>query len=257
LKLSSKNDIIITSKRGNTSIKLNKESEKKAMTKAERIYRESFMEAMIHIKEWGYEEKSSFNRLSYGDDESICVRTINAIKKVIATERKTLEISYELGTITPEKKNLISHAIDMVELTANKEMRRLKEEVIEIAEETEPEQEAEIIETETEEAEEIETAQEAETEESEQEKVFEFTTWQYGKEWEEAEQKAITAAKNHKGEKFTVVIGEWGGRTFLVLADSKEEAKALAIEYYNATNKKEEPADKVKVRNVTNCKKYN
>lgn len=106
------------------------------------------------------------------------------------------------------------------------------------------------------EAEEVETAQEAEVKESESEKVFEFTTWQYGKEWEEAERKAIAAAKNHKGEKFTVAIGEWGSRTFLVLADSKEEAKALAIEYYNATNKTEEPADKVKVRNVTNCKKY-
>ena len=89
-------------------------------------------------------------------------------------------------------------------------------------------------------------------------KVFEFTTWQYGKEWEEAERKAITAAKNHNGEKFTVAIGEWGGRTFLVLADNKDEAKTLAINYYNATggNNGAHP-EKVKVRNVTNCKKYN
>lgn len=117
--------------------------------------------------------------------------------------------------------------------------------------------EAESVESEGEGTEEAEPAQEPEIVESEQEKVFEFTTWQYGEEWKEAEQKAITAAKNHNGEKFTVAIGEWGSRTFLVLADSKEEAKALAIEYYNATSANALGDNKIKVRNVTNCKKYN
>lgn len=76
-------------------------------------------------------------------------------------------------------------------------------------------------------------------------KVYEFTTWRGGEEWEEKNRIAIAAAKKHEGRKFVVAVGEWGVRSFLVLADSKEEARA-AVDA-NGT---------VKVRDVTGCKKY-
>ena len=79
--------------------------------------------------------------------------------------------------------------------------------------------------------------------------VYEFSTWKDGEEWKEAERIAINAAKNHLGNKFVVAVGEWGVRTFLVLAANKETAKELLIATIGN-------ADKIKVRNVTNCKKY-
>lgn len=79
--------------------------------------------------------------------------------------------------------------------------------------------------------------------------VYEFSTWKDGEEWKEAERIAINAAKNHLGNKFVVAVGEWGVRTFLVLAENKETAKELLIATIGN-------ADKIKVRNVTNCKKY-
>lgn len=47
-----------------------------------------------------------------------------------------------------------------------------------------------------------------------------------------------------------VTFGEWGTTTYLVFTESKEEAKAIAIAEYGKEEKK------IKVRNVTNCKKY-
>ena len=82
-------------------------------------------------------------------------------------------------------------------------------------------------------------------------RVYEFSTWIPTDEWKEAERIAIEAGKNHSGNKFTVAVGEWGVRTFLVLADTKEEAKKLVLEVIGDTN------EKIKVRDVTNCKKYN
>ena len=81
-------------------------------------------------------------------------------------------------------------------------------------------------------------------------RVYEFSTWKNSPEWKEAEQRAITVAKNHEGKKFVVAVGDWGVRSFLVLAETKEEAKKLATEFCGSS-------DKVKVRDVTTAKKYN
>lgn len=81
-------------------------------------------------------------------------------------------------------------------------------------------------------------------------KVYEIDTWRGNG---ELNRRAIEAAKNYKGKKFTVAIGEWGTKTYLVFAESKEEAKRVALTEYDgkAMNDK-----KIMVREVTNCKKY-
>lgn len=78
-------------------------------------------------------------------------------------------------------------------------------------------------------------------------KVYEMDTWR-GR--EDLNRIAIEAAKAHTGRKYTVAIGEWGVSTYLVFADTKEEAKALAIAVHDGAT------EKVKVREVTTCKKY-
>lgn len=82
-------------------------------------------------------------------------------------------------------------------------------------------------------------------------KVYEISTWRTDSEAAEMNRAAIEAAKQYEGKKFTVAIGEWGTKTYLVFADSKEEAKALALNEYKGG------ANKVKARDVTNSKKYN
>ena len=83
-------------------------------------------------------------------------------------------------------------------------------------------------------------------------RVFEIDTWRGNKELNGT---AIAAAKAYDGRKFTVAIGEWGVKTYLTFADSKEEAKALALAAYDggAANWHDE---KIQCREVTNCKKY-
>lgn len=81
-------------------------------------------------------------------------------------------------------------------------------------------------------------------------RVYEFSTWKASEEWKEAERIAIETAKNHNGNKFIVTVGEWGTRSFMVLTDTKESAKKLVIDLIENTS------EKLKVRDVTNCKKY-
>lgn len=85
-------------------------------------------------------------------------------------------------------------------------------------------------------------------------KVYEIDTWR-GR--DELNKKAIEAAKSYKGKKYTVTIGEWGVKTYLIFADSKEEAKDLALREnagkpVTACNN----PNKMQIREVTNCKKY-
>ena len=84
-------------------------------------------------------------------------------------------------------------------------------------------------------------------------KVYEIDTWRGNKELNGI---AISAAKQYAGRKFTVAIGEWGVTTYLVFAESKEEAKRMALEVYNGQSA-EFHDEKVKVREVTTFKKYN
>lgn len=75
-------------------------------------------------------------------------------------------------------------------------------------------------------------------------RIYEIDTWR-GR--DDLNRAAIKAAKAYSGKKFTVSVGEWGVTTYLVFADSKEEAAAMI----NSDGKP------TKVRDVTNCKKYN
>ena len=81
-------------------------------------------------------------------------------------------------------------------------------------------------------------------------RVYEIDTWR-GR--DDLNRIAIAEAKKYSGKKYTVAIGEWGTKTYLVLAESKEEARKLALAEYDGTAHAD---NKIKVREVTNCKKY-
>ena len=88
-------------------------------------------------------------------------------------------------------------------------------------------------------------------------RVYEYTTWMNSEDWKAKNAAAIAAGKAYKGTKFSVGIGTWGTRTFLVFAETKEEAKALALEAFRASSQKNYDTSKINCRNVMNCKKYN
>ena len=81
--------------------------------------------------------------------------------------------------------------------------------------------------------------------------IYEMDTW-YGR--KELNEIALAAAKKYAGRKFTVAIGQWGVTTYLVFTDTKEEAKRLAIEKFEAETKTK--AEHVAARDVTSAKKY-
>lgn len=87
------------------------------MTKAERIFTDTYTACRVHIKKWGFEENTGFTALSYKDNESVCERTFNAIAKLIATERKTIAIAEKHGFWTAEKVVFYRQALDMTEKT--------------------------------------------------------------------------------------------------------------------------------------------
>lgn len=86
------------------------------MTKAERIFKDTYTECRLFIKRHGYEENTGFNAFIMNDDESVCTRTFNAISKLIASERKSIEISEKLGI---GNTTLNRQALNMVEATLN------------------------------------------------------------------------------------------------------------------------------------------
>lgn len=83
--------------------------------------------------------------------------------------------------------------------------------------------------------------------------VYKMDTWS-GR--NDLNQVAIEAAKQYSGRKFSVAIGEWGTTTYLVFADSKDDAREKALAEYDGSAKGCHD-ERVKVREVTNCKKYN
>lgn len=88
-------------------------------------------------------------------------------------------------------------------------------------------------------------------------RVYEFSTWRTEGAYKALNHEAIEAGKKYAGKKFTVAVGQWGTISYLVFADTKEEAKTIALTEYHETGRRAENDSKVTVRDVTNSKKYN
>ena len=87
------------------------------MTKAERIFNDTYIECRLIVKRHGYEANSRLNHLVMKDTESASTRTFNAIAKLIASERKTNE---RMKQFNSERAELNAHALNMVENTLNR-----------------------------------------------------------------------------------------------------------------------------------------
>ena len=98
------------------------------MTKAERIFNNTYFEAKRHIRNWGVKYNPNgkivgFNRLAVDDNDFMCTRTLNAIIKLLEKKRKQLQMQKEFN-IDVDNNEL---ALNMIEVTINHERKLLED----------------------------------------------------------------------------------------------------------------------------------
>lgn len=99
------------------------------MTKAERIFNDSYFEAKRHIRTWGVKYNPNgkivgFNRLATNDNDFMCTRTLNAITKLLTQKRKQLQMQREFNIEVDNNNEL---ALDMIEVTIDHERKLLED----------------------------------------------------------------------------------------------------------------------------------
>lgn len=102
------------------------------MTKAERIFTATRYECKKHIEDWGYQINPNgtavgYNGLTYKDNETISMRTINAVAALLASKRKYLVLDQKLGVITAEQTEKETQILNMVESTLNSSRKSIED----------------------------------------------------------------------------------------------------------------------------------
>lgn len=100
------------------------------MTKAERIFKDTYYECKHHVNAWGFERNPDgrpigFNSLS--TDETTCRRTWNAIQKEIDSERNRLDLDEKYEILEPDRIEFLRFALEMVQVTLDNTIRKEKE----------------------------------------------------------------------------------------------------------------------------------
>ena len=89
------------------------------MTKAERIFRDTYTECRLHVKAWGVERNANGKAIGFASlatEEVTCRRTWNEIQRFIDREKKDIEMCKKLDIeINPVRE----FALEMVQETLN------------------------------------------------------------------------------------------------------------------------------------------
>lgn len=93
------------------------------MTKAEKIFNETYTECRLHARTWGCERSENgkaigFNKLA--TEEATSRRTWNAIQKLIDKERERIEFDKRLGI---DVREVVEFGLEMVQETLNNTIR--------------------------------------------------------------------------------------------------------------------------------------
>ena len=102
------------------------------MTKAERIFKDTYTECRIYTKQWGFKYNPDgrpvgFDSVMSKDAESVCIRTLNDIQRHIDRERKNIERNKKLGVYTKERLEFLSFALEMTQVTADNNRKSIRE----------------------------------------------------------------------------------------------------------------------------------
>ena len=85
------------------------------MTKAERIFRDTYIACIVHVKRWGFETPVGFTGLS--TEETTSRRTWNAIHKCIEKEQEIIDMMVDYNVISADEAKIKRSALDMVQVT--------------------------------------------------------------------------------------------------------------------------------------------
>lgn len=102
------------------------------MTKAERIFKNTRFECLRHMDAFGYEENKDgsavgFNGLICKDNESVSMRTINAVSKILESKKRGLSIDKKLSILTGERAEREENLLKMVESTLNNSRKSIED----------------------------------------------------------------------------------------------------------------------------------
>lgn len=91
------------------------------MTKAERIFKDTYAECRRHAKRWGIDRNPDGTAIGFcrlATEEVTCIRTWNEIQRLIDKEHSMIELDKELLGID-ERTELCEYALEMVQSTLN------------------------------------------------------------------------------------------------------------------------------------------
>ena len=94
------------------------------MTKAERIFTNTYSECRIMVKTHGFEGIGFGSLIT---EETTSTRTYNTIQKLIDKEKRNLELNRKLKVTSEERQELLENALEMVQITLNNSIRKEKE----------------------------------------------------------------------------------------------------------------------------------
>ena len=98
------------------------------MTKAERIFRDTYTECRKYAKTWGFRYNPDARPVGFNGlitEEVVYVRTLNSVQKFIDRERKNLARDEELDVLDADRLNLLKYALDMVQVTLDNSRKNL------------------------------------------------------------------------------------------------------------------------------------
>lgn len=94
-------------------------STKMKMTKAQKIFQDTWTECRLHIKDWGMQYNPDGTAIGFNNmdtDEPMCTRTFNAIEKEIDKAERLTKVDYEIG-IADDWTKLCEDSLKMVRST--------------------------------------------------------------------------------------------------------------------------------------------
>ena len=100
------------------------------MTKAERIFRDTYFECRRHVRNWGIERNPDGRPVAYGSlitEEVVSIRTCNAVQKFIDAEKRRLDMNDRYGVGTEESQRFQRQALEMTQATLENQVKRIRD----------------------------------------------------------------------------------------------------------------------------------
>lgn len=100
------------------------------MTKAEKIFKDTYYECRKHIRDWGIERNPDGRPVAYGSlitELVVSIRTCNAVQKFIDAESRRLDLNDKYGVGTEESQRFQRLALEMTQATLDNQIKKIRD----------------------------------------------------------------------------------------------------------------------------------